>query len=35
MISLFPNDVDISVTTFREGDIRGIAPRPLYKKIWF
>jgi hypothetical protein len=35
MISVFPNDVDISVTTFREGDIRGIAPRPLYKKFGF
>jgi ribosomal protein S18 acetylase RimI-like enzyme len=35
MISLFPNDVDISVITFREGDIRGIAPRPLYKKFGF
>jgi len=35
MISLFPNDVDISVTTFREGDIKGIAPRPLYKKFGF
>ncbi|NLV35406.1 MAG: GNAT family N-acetyltransferase [Clostridiaceae bacterium] len=31
MISLFPNDVDVSVTTFREGDIKGIAPRSLYQ----
>lgn len=35
MIDLFPNDVDISVTTFREGDIKGIAPRQLYKKFGF
>lgn len=35
MISLFPNDVDISVTTFRECDKKGIAPRPLYKKFGF
>ena len=35
MISLFPTDIDISVTTFREGDIKGIAPRPLYKKYGF
>lgn len=35
MIELFPNDVDISVTTFLEGDTKGIAPRPLYKKFGF
>lgn len=35
MIDLFPNDVDISVTTFREGDTKGIAPRLLYKKFGF
>ena len=35
MISLFPNDVDMSVTTFREGDIKGVAPRHLYKKFGF
>jgi len=35
MISLFPNDVDISVTTFRKDDIKGIAPRPLYQKYGF
>lgn len=35
MVSLFPDDVDISVTTFREDDIKGSAPRPLYKKYGF
>ena len=35
MISLFLNDVDISVTTFREDDKKGIAPRTLYKKFGF
>jgi len=35
MLSLFPNDVDISVTTFREDDIKGIAPRQIYKKYGF
>jgi ribosomal protein S18 acetylase RimI-like enzyme len=35
MISLFPNNVDISVTTFRKDDIKGIAPRQLYKKYGF
>ena len=35
MISLFPDNMDISVTTFREDDIKGIAPRPLYKKYGF
>jgi len=35
MLSLFPENVDISVTTFREGDIKGIAPRALYKKYGF
>ncbi len=35
MISLFPDNLDISVTTFRENDIKGIAPRPLYKKYGF
>ncbi|MNW58633.1 Acetyltransferase (GNAT) family protein [compost metagenome] len=35
MLSLFPSDVDISVTTFRENDSKGIAPRPLYKKFGF
>jgi len=35
MLSLFPNNTDISVTTFREDDIKGIAPRQLYKKYGF
>ena len=35
MLSLFPDDVDISVTTFTEDDIKGIASRPLYKKYGF
>ncbi|WFD10482.1 GNAT family N-acetyltransferase [Tepidibacter hydrothermalis] len=35
MISLFPSDIDISVTTFRKDDIKGIAPRALYKKYGF
>lgn len=35
MISLFPADMDISVTTFRENDSKGIAPRALYKKFGF
>lgn len=35
MLSLFPNDTDISVTTFRENDIKGIAPRQLYRKFGF
>lgn len=35
MLSLFPCDTDISVTTFRENDPKGIAPRPLYRKFGF
>lgn len=35
MLSLFPDDVDISVITFREEDVKGVAPRPLYKKYGF
>lgn len=35
MLSLFPKDIDISVTTFREEDEKGRAPRPLYKKFGF
>jgi ribosomal protein S18 acetylase RimI-like enzyme len=35
MISLFPGDKNISVTTFREDDEKGIAPRALYKKYGF
>ncbi len=35
MLSLFPNSTDITVTTFRADDIKGIAPRSLYKKYGF
>lgn len=35
MLSLFPRDADISVTTFREHDPKGIAPRALYQKFGF
>lgn len=35
MLTLFPADTDITVTTFRADDARGIAPRPLYKKYGF
>lgn len=35
MLSSFPNDTDISVTTFRQDDIKGIAPRELYKNYGF
>lgn len=35
MLPLFPEDADISVTTFRENDSKGIAPRSLYRKIGF
>ena len=35
MISLFPNDKDIWVSTFREDDMLGNAPRALYKKFGF
>jgi ribosomal protein S18 acetylase RimI-like enzyme len=35
MISLFDKDTDISVTTFREDDMKGIAPRALYKEYGF
>ena len=35
MISLFPSNIDISVTTFRKDDIKGIAPRHLYMKYGF
>lgn len=35
MISQFPKDCDIVVTTFRRDDEKGIAPRALYKKIGF
>ncbi len=35
MISMFPNDIDIWVSTFREDDKLGDAPRALYKKFGF
>lgn len=35
MISFFPSNMNISVTTFRKDDIKGIAPRQLYKKFGF
>lgn len=35
MLSLFPEDTELSVTTFRAGDPLGTAPRPLYKKFGF
>lgn len=35
MLSLFPEDTELSVTTFRAYDPLGAAPRPLYKKFGF
>jgi len=35
MLVLLPLDRDITVTTFREGDEKGIASRRLYKKFGF
>ncbi|MEK5029550.1 MULTISPECIES: GNAT family N-acetyltransferase [unclassified Paenibacillus] len=35
MLSLFPEDTELSVTTFRANDPLGAAPRPLYKKFGF
>lgn len=35
MISMFPNGMDIWVSTFREDDKWGDAPRALYKKFGF
>lgn len=35
MLSLFPNNTDITVTTFRADDIKGNEPRRLYKKYGF
>ncbi|MFA7673203.1 MAG: GNAT family N-acetyltransferase [Clostridia bacterium] len=35
MICLMPKGRDITVTTFREGDEKGIAARKLYKKSGF
>lgn len=32
---MFPSDVELTVTTFRENDEKGIAPRQLYKKYGF
>lgn len=35
MLSLFPADQELSVSTFREEDKKGDAPRRLYKKFGF
>jgi GNAT superfamily N-acetyltransferase len=35
MLSALPEGTDISVTTFRQDDEKGIAPRVLYKKFGF
>ena len=35
MLTLMPDDKDITVTTFRSDDEKGIAPRALYKKFGF
>jgi len=35
MLALLPPDKDITVTTFRNDDEKGIAPRRLYKKFGF
>jgi Acetyltransferases len=35
MLSLLPDGTDIWVTTFREGDEKGIAARALYKRYGF
>jgi ribosomal protein S18 acetylase RimI-like enzyme len=35
MLTHLPNNCDIVVTTFREDDEKGIAPRTLYKQIGF
>ena len=35
MVSLFPDGADIEVTTFREGDPFGDAPRAFYKQLGF
>lgn len=35
MLAMFPAGSEIWVTTFREGDPRGDAPRALYKKLGF
>ena len=35
MLDSFPSGSEISVSTFREGDSLGVAPRALYKKLGF
>jgi len=35
MLSVYPQDIDIWVSTFRADDPMGIAPRALYKKMGF
>jgi hypothetical protein len=35
MINAFPQNQDIYVTTYRDGDAKGEAARLLYKKIGF
>lgn len=35
MVSLFPTGTQISVTTYREGDLHGIAARKLYLNLGF
>lgn len=35
MLIQFSNDCDIEVTTFREDDEKGLAPRSLYRKLGF
>ena len=35
MLSAYPEDMDIWVSTFREGDPMGAAPRKLYEKMGF
>jgi len=35
MLSFFRKGDEISVSTFREDDLKGIAPRSLYKKLGF
>lgn len=35
MFSMFPSGTNLKVITYREGDIKGIAARKLYKNIGF
>ena len=35
MLSILPFNKDVWVTTFREGDDKGVSPRALYKKMGF